>query len=366
MSSDKRGTFKRLVVCTDGTWNDVTKGHATNVVKLARAVRRFDADGVPQVVYYHQGVGTGTDTMDRVLGGSTGFGISHNIRDAYNFLIMNYTPGDEIYLFGFSRGAYTARSLAGLVRNAGILRPERSHLIGKAYDLYRDRSDATKPGADVSLRFRDDNSHPETRIHFVGVWDTVGALGVPLGFARYALKIWGALGGSEFRYEFHDVTLSSRVDHAYHAVSRHERREPFRPTLWMLPERAGGQTFAQKWFDGVHCDVGGGYVPAGLSDASLVWMAQQAKAVGLDLDLSVIDPCVKPNGEQKAQDSQTMVYRVLAVLKKLNAYTLGIGFSKEEIEDLKGNVDWSGNYVRAGRDESVGEMIRAQGPRSAA
>jgi len=362
--------FKRLVVCTDGTWNDLTKGHPTNVIKIARAVKRVDANGVPQVVYYHQGVGTGTDAVDRLLGGSTGWGISHNLRDAYNFLVMNYTPGDELYLFGFSRGAYTARSLAGLIRNVGILRPERAHLVGKAYDHYRDRTDATHPTAPESLHFVKANSHPDVRIHFVGVWDTVGALGVPLGFARYGLKIWGAFTGNPLRYEFHDMELSSHVNHAYHAVSKHEQREAFRPTLWNVPTgRSAEQTFAQKWFAGVHCNVGGGYEAAGLSDCALVWMAEYARKLGLEMDLEILDPPIMPDDKQPPEKNQTLMYRALAVLKKLNAHKVGVGFSPAEIEDLRSNVDWLGDYHRKGQDQSVGELLgadAAQGPRTAA
>ncbi|HTC22998.1 MAG TPA: DUF2235 domain-containing protein, partial [Gemmatimonadales bacterium] len=163
---------KRLVVCTDGTWNDFVRGAITNVVKIARAVNPRDAGGMPQVVYYHPGVGTGTDLVDRLVGGATGIGISANIREAYNFLIQNYVPGDKIFLFGFSRGAYTARSLAGLIRNSGILTRQNAHRLVEAYDLYRDRDPSTHPNAARSVDFRDRYSHPDVRITCVGVWDT--------------------------------------------------------------------------------------------------------------------------------------------------------------------------------------------------
>src|SRR5262249_1551234 len=136
--SDMTNANKRLVVCCDGTWNDFLKGTVTNVVKFARAVKQHDRHGVPQVVYYHPGVGTGTNIVDRLVGGATGLGISSNIREAYSFVVQNYAPGDELYLFGFSRGAYTARSLAGLIRNCGILRRKHAHRLTDAYDLYRD------------------------------------------------------------------------------------------------------------------------------------------------------------------------------------------------------------------------------------
>lgn len=137
----------------------------------------------------------------------------------------------------------------------------------------------------------------------------------------------------------------------------------------MPTQRDPEQTFAQKWFDGVHCNVGGGYEAAGLSDIVLLWMAEHAKSCGLDLDLDVLDPRVHPDARHDPENSQTLMYRALAVLKKVNALTLGVGFSPQEIDDLRTNVDWYGNYLRTGEDESVGrsaEADGARGPRPAA
>ncbi len=240
---------KRIVVCTDGTWNDPTAASKlTNVDKLARAVQRSDARGVPQIVAYVPGVGTGADVIDRWIGGATGLGISRNIRNAYTFVVQNFTPGDELFLFGFSRGAFTARSLAGLIRNAGVLRPEEGHRIGEAYDLYRSRDPQAYPTSVNASDFRRRYSYGETRITFIGVWDTVGALGVPLSTLGYAVKLWGAITGKPYLHEFHDVALSSYVDHAYHAVSIDEHREAFRPTLWDPGTRRPDQSFEQVWF----------------------------------------------------------------------------------------------------------------------
>jgi uncharacterized protein (DUF2235 family) len=337
---------RRLVVCTDGTWNDPLKDTPTNVVKIARAVRRRDTDGVTQVVYYHPGVGTGAVAADRVLGGATGLGISRNICDAYNFIVQNYDVGDEIFLFGFSRGAYTARSIAGLIRNSGILRPECGHRLNEAYELYRSRGDENHPNSDRAKTFRSNYGYDDSRIDFVGVWDTVGALGVPLGFARYALKLGAAATGAVYKYEFHDVALSSFVDHAYHAVAMGERREAFQPTLWTASQRPPEQSFEQVWFRGVHCDVGGGYPQAGLSDAALKWMMDRAQRHGLALDVQAIVPEVTENYDQPAGESQRLMYRAVAVLKKLNALTLAVGFTAEEAADLRQRVDWAGNYTR--------------------
>ncbi|HWH09146.1 MAG TPA: DUF2235 domain-containing protein, partial [Candidatus Thermoplasmatota archaeon] len=247
--------MKRLVVCCDGTWNTADavvdgKPCPTNVVKMARAVLPRDANGVPQVVFYDEGIGTG-GLLDRVVGGATGRGLMRNVGDAYRFLVWNFEPGDEVYLFGFSRGAYTARSLAGLVRKCGILRKGQGCRFEEAYDFYRGDVHPRDPAA---AEFRRRNS-VETRIRFLGVWDTVGALGVP-----------GRLRGLTMRrHRFHDVKLSSTVDHAYHAVAIDERRKAFAPALWETDPANAGQVVEQAWFPGAHSDVGGGYPEAGLS-----------------------------------------------------------------------------------------------------
>ncbi|HEX2021575.1 MAG TPA: DUF2235 domain-containing protein [Candidatus Thermoplasmatota archaeon] len=270
--------MKRLVVCCDGTWNtaDATadgKPCPTNVVKMARAVAPRDEEGNAQVVFYDEGIGTG-GLLDRVVGGATGKGLMRNVGDAYRFLVWNYEPGDEIYLFGFSRGAFTARSVAGLVRKCGVLRKSNGRLFEEAYAFYRSDVHPRDPRA---AEFRALRSH-EARIRVVGVWDSVGALGVP-GFLR---------GLAARRHKFHDVKLSSIVDRAYHAVAIDERRRSFLPTLWETDPSNAGQVVEQAWFPGAHSDVGGGYPECGLSDVAFLWMAQRAQEAGLALDPFVL------------------------------------------------------------------------------
>jgi uncharacterized protein (DUF2235 family) len=275
------GGMRRLVVCADGTWNDddaANGGHDTNVVRLARAIAPAGPDGTEQTVYYHAGVGTG-GWWDRMTGGAFGNGISRNIKACYRWIAERYRPGDELFFFGFSRGAYTVRSLAGLVRNAGVLRPEHVGRVDEAYDLYRDRDPGTRPGADASVRFRAAYAH-EADVACLGVWDTVGALGVPTR---------GPVGWvSRRRHGFHDVALSSRVRNAFHALAIDERRRPFAPTLWEVPadDPACGSPHwrvEQRWFAGVHSNVGGGYPDCGLSNFALRWMAGRAAECGLAL-----------------------------------------------------------------------------------
>ena len=167
-------TKKRIIICSDGTWNNPEQKNVTNVVRTARAIRPVDRRGMPQLVFYDWGVGS-EGVGNKVAGGVLGKGIDKNIQDAYRFIVHNYVDGDEIYLFGFSRGAYTARSTAGLIRNIGILKKIHAHLIPRGYKLYRQKS---KPDAPTAIEFRRKYSH-EVRIAFVGVWDTVGALGIP-------------------------------------------------------------------------------------------------------------------------------------------------------------------------------------------
>ena len=171
---------KQLVVCCDGTWDvpdqlDGGIAAPTNVAKLALGIATDEASG--QLLYYEPGVGTTPD--ERIVGGAFGYGLSNNIRNCYRFLAQSYDPGDRLFLFGFSRGAYTARSLGGLIRNCGILRSEHVDQVDDAFAFYRDRTSHTHPSSLASQIFRRMYSYPDDDIHFIGVWDTVGALGIP-------------------------------------------------------------------------------------------------------------------------------------------------------------------------------------------
>ncbi|WP_268746561.1 DUF2235 domain-containing protein [Nitrincola sp. A-D6] len=172
--------MKRIIICSDGTWQSPESDNPTHVLRVARAIAPEDLQGNKQVVFYDWGVGT---EGDRVRGGATGAGLDKNIMDIYRFIVHNYDDGDALFLFGFSRGAYTVRSLAGLIRNAGILRREHAELISHAYELYRQRSADSRPFKEKSTEFRQLYAVADiTRIRFIGVWDTVGALGIPAPF----------------------------------------------------------------------------------------------------------------------------------------------------------------------------------------
>lgn len=307
---------KRLIVCCDGTWNFADQPSRTNVTKVALAVCPQDGD-TEQRVYYHSGVGT--RRRERLRGGAFGAGLSRNVLDAYRFLVDNYEPGDELYLFGFSRGAFTARSLSGLVRNSGILRRECVDRVKEAWALYRSRTE--KPTGTASTLFRRTYAH-ETEIRFIGVWDTVGALGIPVSGPR-----WLAAGVNlvNRRWAFHDTTLSSWVKGAFHALAIDEQRAPFRPTLWHQQPGTADQVLEQVWFTGVHCDIGGGYDETALSDIALLWMVARAKEYGLKFDdttLSAAGPLVAapaeslefrvvPDAMGELHDSRTGLYRLV-------------------------------------------------------
>jgi uncharacterized protein (DUF2235 family) len=297
--------MKKLVLCCDGTWNraDQEKDDAptpTNVVKLAYRVAKRDGPTL-QVVYYHQGVGTG-NAVDRYSGGAFGDGLEENIHDAYRFLIANYETGDEVYLFGFSRGAYTARSLAGMIRKCGVLKRAAVRQYRAALDLYRSSQDG--PDSPKALAFKGANAidgPANVPIHFIGVWDTVGALGIPLRGLRSLTRQ---------DYQFHDTALSGSVRFAYHALAIDEHRAPFEPTLWQALGKPG-QTMEQVWFCGAHSDVGGGYPETGLSDQALDWMLAKAKGAGLALDETAIAALpLHPEPKGKLHDSKTGLYNL--------------------------------------------------------
>lgn len=301
--------MKRIVMCCDGTWNtpdQLLGGRAcpTNVTKIAEAVAPRARDGTLQATYYQRGVGTAP--WERIRGGAFGWGLSRNIVEAYRWLVTTYEPGDEIYLFGYSRGAYTARSLGGLIRNCGIIRREHAARIEDGYRLYRKRD--SHPAERESTLFRKSYSHEglgePTRIKFVGVFDTVGALGIPLG----AL---GALSRRLFRLEFHDVELSGIVEHAYHALAIDEHRRAFEPTLWVQPRLKEGQVIEQTWFAGVHGNAGGGCRDDRPSDEALRWMMAKASACGLGFDEEHVRLHVHKQCFGRLSESRKGIYRLV-------------------------------------------------------
>ena len=263
---------KNLAVFFDGTWNE--PNDRTNVYELYKAAPETST----QETLYIEGVGTQGQglwaAIDKFMGGAFGAGLSANIRQGYRWLCQRQQPGDRIFLFGFSRGAYSARSLAGMVRKCGLLNEATEANVSEAYALYRD--DCT-PSSLEAAAFRDRFSR-DTDLHFVGVWDTVGSLGIPVGGISFP-------GFSSF-YNFHDTELSNHVLNAYHAIATNEYREPYFPTLWTRragsPPRPANLPVEQRWFIGAHSDVGGGYQDGSLQTLPATWLQEKARQAGLE------------------------------------------------------------------------------------
>lgn len=277
---------KRLIICCDGTWQTLESAYPTNVVKIAQGVKTFDNQGISQVIYYDEGLGT-ANKVDSFLGGSFAVGLSENIQEAYHFLCLNYDPGDEIYLFGFSRGAYTVRSLAGLMSYCGLV--DRSHIrrTPEAYEIYRelDRETRIRKG----LEFQKKYSYPEpAKITLLGCWDTVGSVGIP-----DIVPFWSLDRDINKKYGFHDTSLSSIIENAIHALSIDEDRKVFQPTFMQQKPENTEQRLRQIWFPGVHASIGGGAQSyRGLSNAALLWMLdiiQNDFKLGLEFDLSKME-----------------------------------------------------------------------------
>lgn len=295
--------MKRLVICCDGTWNSPWEGEATNVRRLYQRVAPRGEDRVEQRAHYLAGVGT--KPTEKLIGGLTGQGLSRNVRAAYSWVVENYDPGDEIYAFGFSRGAFTARSTVGLIRKAGVLRREHADRVGEAYALYR-RGDV-KPKDAEPTAFRAAHS-TETRVRCVGVWDTVGALGVP---ATVPL-----LSRVNRRFQFHDTELSSWVDAAFHAIAIDEHRSSFVPTLWSRrDDPPAEQRVEQVWFSGAHSDVGGGYAERDLADLTLWWMLARAASCGLGVT-PVPGDRERRWSSGPLHDSRTRFFKLSAALER--------------------------------------------------
>ncbi|HWM90933.1 MAG TPA: DUF2235 domain-containing protein [Thermoanaerobaculia bacterium] len=297
--------MKRLIVCCDGTWNraDQEKDDVpcpTNVLKIAYRIAKRDG-ATPQITYYDQGVGTG-NVVDRYSGGAFGEGLEDNILDGYRFLVANYEEGDEIFLFGFSRGAYTARSLGGMMRKCGILRRDAVKSYRAAINLYHDSG--VGPDHASALDFRKKNSvvgEKNIEIQCIGIWDTVGSLGIPLRGLRALTR---------GKHQFHDTELSGSVKNAFHALAIDEHRAPFEPTLWDFVPKPP-QRIEQAWFCGAHSDVGGGYPETGLSDYALQWMMDRTAEAGLVFDKAVMQALpLKPSSSQEIHNSKNGLYRV--------------------------------------------------------
>ncbi|KAM0562242.1 hypothetical protein ACHAPJ_002688 [Fusarium lateritium] len=310
-------TIKRLIACCDGTWMDSDNGYdepgllrkegalqiPSNVTRISRCFEKRCSDGKLQVVNYESGVGTGSNVLDSITGGAFGQGLAERMRETYSFLCANYMDGDEIILVGFSRGAFTVRSVAGMIGNLGLLTREGVEFF---YPIFKDMQHwmdddyedpfpnipfPDKPkGKDAADEYRarlEQLGYTRVRreqgqgdlitIKAVGVWDTVGSLGIP----RVACT-----------FKWHDTNLSDRIEHAFQALALDETRPPFTPAVWeRLPENKYTTDLRQVWFPGNHANCGGGWEDQGIANCTLAWMMDQLASIGIEFDLPALERC---------------------------------------------------------------------------
>ncbi|KAI1212875.1 uncharacterized protein F4807DRAFT_303343 [Annulohypoxylon truncatum] len=313
---------KRIVVCCDGTWQNSDNGYVqptssnpiptlqipSNVTRISRIFKRTCSDDTFQIVYYQSGVGSRSGPIDRVLGGAFGIGIAENIREAYAYICANYVDGDEIVLVGFSRGAFTARSIGGMISDLGLLTREGMEFF---YPIFKDMQNWMNPDYKdqfPQIPFPDKPKGPHagdeyrkrlvekgyTRLHqekgegdlikvkAIGVWDTVGALGIPQGKPREILARLG-IKMRNHEYRFYNTRLSNKIEHGFHALALDETRGPFSPTLWeRQPEYRDTSDLRQVWFPGSHGNVGGGWKDQGVANITLAWMMDQLSSIGCE------------------------------------------------------------------------------------
>lgn len=384
---------KRIILLLDGTWNDADVGPAdTNIVRLRdiiartlggsrdaihrvrpaeasqpnqKLVRSFSPDGRENLVFYERGVGTGA--LDRFRGGVFGEGLGRNVRRAYKFLSYYYEPGDQIFIFGFSRGAYTARSLTGYLGAAGLLKRDccTAEREAQAWGFYRTSPGDRQPGAWVELTgFMHDRA--KFRIECVAVFDTVGSLGVPFR------SFWRA---NRDRYEFHDVNLSSITNLNLHAIALDEHREPFQATVWRKPQfKQYATTTEQVWFVGSHADVGGSYIPEerrdeefpkALDDITLDWVIKRLKFHYRDfpIDQKRHWKIVPQNSALAAQhNSRTLTYKIFrtAFRSIANRPVPGLQFWQQEVCRDR-HADPIAEIIHVSVIERLGEMAPMDG-----
>ncbi|MFS8115250.1 DUF2235 domain-containing protein [Rhizobium jaguaris] len=379
---------KRIILLLDGTWNDEDIGpYDTNIVRLqtiiaeavgspassppsprgpasstdAKLVKGFTSDGQENIVYYERGVGT--SAHDRFRGGAFGDGLALKVRRAYKFLSFHFTPGDSVFIFGFSRGAYTARSLVGYLGAAGLLK--REHCTDKleplAWGYYRTDPNDRLPGTWCELK---QYTHDQEKfsVDCIGVFDTVGALGVPLDPFFLA---------NRDRFAFHNVDLSSITKVNLHAVAIDEHRKPFEATVWRKPRFKSYESFTEQvWFSGAHGDIGGGYIPEelraadypqALDDISLDWMLRRLKYHFKDFPCEVggLKSVTKDWSLARQHEPRKSYYKIYPeALRAISNYPLG-SLPRRQVEVSRDrHAEPIGEMVHISAIERLGQTIQ--------
>ncbi|KAL8297625.1 hypothetical protein RB601_003050 [Gaeumannomyces tritici] len=309
---------KRVIVCCDGSWMDSlgSKGGLpqSNVSRISRVIKRTGHDNTHQLILYDPGVGTGVLKIDQLTGGGFGMGLAENVRECYNFICSNYVDGDDIILIGFSRGAFTARSIADMIATIGLLTPAGLDYFYKIFEDYQNLGNASrspseymwagpaydskkykakgdwvaerKDGYRTFLKEREmtrdtfaDSSGRAITIKALAVWDTVGALGIPPVSAL-------GLRGSAKQWKFSGTAISPRVEYAFQALALDEPRDAFKPALWERRSDNNKTKLKQVWFPGNHGGVGGGWWDQQIADITLTWMCDQLSTIGVEFNLT--------------------------------------------------------------------------------
>lgn len=287
-----RGPKKRLIITCDGTWLDADNGllngqkqPPSNVSRIGWAIKDTSRDGIPQVVKYQAGVGTHGGRVSRVIGGATGAGLKENVREAYTYVANNYRDGDEIFLMGFSRGAFTARSVGAMIGDLGLLTRAALPYFGEIFEDYQHRSDERYISQYADIPFRDKGAfdkHYVTELERMGMtrtripikaiccWDTVGSLGIPR--TPWLDMFIGKPARKLKEYQFDDTKIHPMVENAFQALALDEHRAPFSPAIWEKGSNDQRTNLKQVWFPGVHSNIGGGYNDQELSNLTLAWM----------------------------------------------------------------------------------------------
>lgn len=324
---------KRLALFLDGTWNTV--GDNTNVWRLKSLCADHSSDGLQQVAYYSKGVGTSAG--EKVRGGMFGYGLDRAITDAYEWLVEVYEPDDEIFIFGFSRGAYTARSLAGFIAKCGLLQRGSPLGVKQLFDRYRKDDTVSTihellqmpPSITATLGIEERWMLTDARpvsIKMVGVWDTVGALGIPFGSIP---------GISRSGFKFLHTGLRLPLENAYHAVAIDEHRAAFAPTLWTkkfhdgvpaseiaAPRRI--DSVEQRWFAGAHANVGGGCRSDLLAQRPLQWLMRKAVRLGLGFR-GTVEPSPEMVGAEISNSFEEFAWGLYAKAKRHQPFYREIG-----------------------------------------
>lgn len=385
---------RRLIICCDGTWNWPESRRETNVVRMVRALKPDD-NGTAQIIHYHEGVGTG-NFIDRLVGGGAGVGLSASVKACYGFLVDNYQVGDEIFLFGFSRGAFVVRSLAGVIGEVGMMRKDEMRSFADVWKWYCLGKDARRKRMGDLTALAPNRMHP-VDIECVGVWDTVGALGIP--GTRFCAKT----------YAFHDTSLGAHIRHAFQALAIDERRGNFQGAVWVPfdrtrrrrgaapeqvqehelmpkhdgPEQVQVQVLKQVWFPGVHSNVGGGYPQHGMSDTTFIWMIDQLRGLlGFD-EGNIANSLDNIRNERYPggglEDSRTLFWKLVAcpvprpvgiISATEHVHQSAWDRSKADLpaNDLYksvGRLDWLAATIGLRVDRSKDEQEMADLPRSA-